>query len=235
MAAGLAASLGPAQARIVRLEVLRTEPAFGGQAFGSAGGYEKIVARAYGEVDPADPGNAIIQDLNLAPRNARGLVAYATEVELLKPVDAGRGNGVLLFEAVNRGNKLAPSFFHTGIAGGIAERNALTSPGDGYLFREGYTLVWWGWQMNVRPGLNRLAMSEIVARQPDGSPVSGVVRSEIVTPAATPTLPIGLSQQIQGYPPDSYASYPAASLDNGAAAADGFLPTLTVRAMEESP
>ena len=50
---------------------MRTEPAFAGQSYGNAGPYEHIIARAYGEVDPADPKNAIIQDLNLAPRNAR--------------------------------------------------------------------------------------------------------------------------------------------------------------------
>ena len=70
----MAAILSSAQARITRLEVLRTEPAFGGQAFGTIGAYEHVTARAHGEVDPADPHNAIVQDLNLAPRNARGMV-----------------------------------------------------------------------------------------------------------------------------------------------------------------
>jgi hypothetical protein len=55
------------EARIVRLEIVRTEPAFAEQSYGNAGPYQHIIARAYGEVDPADPKNAIIQDLNLAP------------------------------------------------------------------------------------------------------------------------------------------------------------------------
>lgn len=232
---GILAGAAPAHARIVRLEVLRTEPAFGGQTFGDVGAYETVFARAHGEVDPADPKNAIIQDLNLAPRNARGMVEYTTEIELLKPADMARGNRVLFFAVNNRGNKLALYNFNAGVAGSLADRNALTSPGDGHLFREGYTLVWWGWEMDVRPGLHRILMPEIVAHQHDGSPVTGVVRSEIVTPVATPTLPIGLSQQIQNYPFDSYDSYPTGALDNRAASADGFLPTLTVRAREQDP
>ncbi len=96
IAGGLAAT--PAEARIVRLDVLRTEQAFGGQTFGTVGAYERVFARADGELDPADPANAIIQDLHLAPRNARGMVEYSTEVELLKPVEMARGNRVLFFE-----------------------------------------------------------------------------------------------------------------------------------------
>jgi hypothetical protein len=76
---GLAA---PAQARITRLEILRTEPAFGGASFGNTGAYEHVVLAAHGEVDPADPANTIIQDINLAPRNARGMVEYETVVEM---------------------------------------------------------------------------------------------------------------------------------------------------------
>ena len=56
MAAGIAALLAqPAAARITRLEIVRTEPAFAGQRFGSIGSYEHVFARAHGVLDPADP------------------------------------------------------------------------------------------------------------------------------------------------------------------------------------
>jgi hypothetical protein len=67
----------------------------GGQQFGNTGAYEHLTARAYGEIDPADPHNTIIQDLGFAPRNARGMVEYVTSVEILKPTDMARGNRVL--------------------------------------------------------------------------------------------------------------------------------------------
>ncbi|MBV9777477.1 MAG: hypothetical protein JO143_10540, partial [Acetobacteraceae bacterium] len=224
-----------ARARITRLEVLRTEPAFDGEAFGAAGAYQRVLARAHGELDPANPRDAVIQDLDLAPRNARGMVEYATDVEILKPVDQGRGNGVLLFEVNNRGNKLALAVFNAGVAPGLRAWNALSSPGDGWLMRQGYTLVWWGWEMDVEPGGGRLLMPEIVARARDGSPLTGIVRSELITSAPTASLPLSRSQQVLAMPPGSYDSYPAASLDTLTPAADGFRPTLTVRAREQDP
>jgi hypothetical protein len=61
-----------AQARVTRLEILRTEPFAGGEAFGTVGAYEKVIGRFHGELDPALPLNAVIVDLDKAPRNARG-------------------------------------------------------------------------------------------------------------------------------------------------------------------
>jgi Alpha/beta hydrolase domain len=223
------------EAKITRIEILKSEPAFAGATFGEVGRYQHLSGRVFGELDPADPANAIIQDIALAPRNARGMVEYATDIEFLKPEDVGRGNRILLFEVNNRGNKLAPGNFNEGVAGTLPERNGLSSPGDGWLMRQGYTMVWFGWEMDVLPGMNRIGMPPIVAHNRDGSPITGIVRSEIIAPAPAASLPISLSQQIQNYPPGSYDSYPAASLDNQTPAADGFLPTLTVRAREQDP
>ena len=99
--------------------------------------------------------------------------------------------------------------------------------------RQGYTLIWWGWEMDVRPGLKRILMPPVVAHLPDGSAVTGVVRSELLTNAPTTTLPLSRSQQVLVPPPDSYDGYPAARLDNQTPTAQGFLPTLTVRAREQ--
>ena len=238
-ALGVAAAImlvaGGAEARITGIEIVASEPAFGGAAFGDVGAYVHLVGRVHGELDPADPANSIIQDIALAPRNARGMVEYSTNIELLKPADLARSNRVLLFEVNNRGNKLALGNFNEGVAGTLADRNGLTSPGDGWLMRSGYTLVWSGWEMDVNDGMNRIGMPPVVARNHDGSPITGLVRSEIITPVRTTSLPISLSQQIQNYPIGSYDSYPTASLDNRTAFADGFLPSLTVRAREQDP
>jgi Alpha/beta hydrolase domain len=233
--AALAFMMAEADARITHIEITKTEPAFGGQSFGDTGAYERLAGRATGELDPADPANSGIQDINLAPRNARGMVEYVTNIELLKPADMARGNRILFFEVNNRGNKLAPGSFNVGVAGGVADRNALSSAGDGWLMRAGYTMVWFGWEMDARPGLNRIGMPAIVAHNHDGSSVTGLVRSEIITPVPATSVPISLSQQIQNYPIDSYDSYPTANVDNTAPFADGFLPTLTVRAREQDP
>jgi hypothetical protein len=233
--AAVASMTAETKARITHLEITKTKPAFGGQSFGETGAYEHLTGRGTGELDPADPANSGIQDINLAPRNARGMVEYVINIELLKPADTACGNRILFFEVNNRGNKLAPGSFNAGVAGGVADRNALSSAGDGWLMRAGYTMVWFGWEMDVRPGLSRVGMPPILAHNHDGSPVTGLVRSEIITPVPATSVPISLSQQIQNYPIDSYDSYPTASADNSAPFADGFLPTLTVRAREEDP
>ena len=69
---------------ITRLELSRVEsPTFEGRSFGAVGQYRKLVGRAYGEVDPNDPRNAVIVDIDLAPRNAAGRVEYSTDVSIL--------------------------------------------------------------------------------------------------------------------------------------------------------
>ena len=182
-----------AEARITRIDIVKSDLAFDGAAFGDVGQYEHLFVRVNGELDPADPANAIIQDISLAPRNERAMVEYQTNVELLKPTDMGRGNRILLFEVNNRGNKLALNAFNENVRGTLADRNALTSAGDGWLMRAGYTMVWFGWEMDVLPGLNRIGMPPVVARNHDGSSVTGIVRSEIITPVPTTSLPISLS------------------------------------------
>jgi Alpha/beta hydrolase domain len=89
--------------------------------------------------------------------------------------------------------------------------------------------------MDVLDALNRIGMPPIVAHNRDGSAITGVVRSEMITPVPATSIPISLSQQIQNYPIGSYDSYPTASLDNRRPFADGFLPSLTVRAREQDP
>ena len=205
VATALALLASGAEARITRIEIVKSEPAFGGASFGEAGAYVHLVGRVNGELDPADPANAVIQDISLAPRNARGMVEYSTNIELLKPAELARGNRVLLFEVNNRGNKLAARRTSTKAS---PERSpiatALASPGDGWLMRSGYTMVWFGWEMDVLAGMNRIGMPPIVAHNHDGSAITGVVRSEMITPVPATSIPISLSQQIQNYPPGSY-------------------------------
>jgi hypothetical protein len=222
---------GAAEAKIVRLEITSTQPAFEGRSFGAVGPYQRIVGKAHGEVDPADPLNARIQDLALAPRNARGMVEYTTDIDILKPADMAKANGMLMLEALNRGNKLQIRNFNAGVAPSVPDLNSLKEAGDGHLMEEGYTLVWFGWQADVLAGASRLTFSVPVARQSDGSPVTGVVRAELTAPQPTTTLNLSSGWFTQM----THASYPTASTDNRAAFPDGFVPTLTVRAKEAEP
>jgi hypothetical protein len=228
------AALAPpaAEARIVRLELTRVEtPTFGGASFDPVGQYERLVGRAYGEVDPAHPLNAIIQDIALAPRNARGMVEYSTDIHILKPVDLARGNSVLFFNVANRGNKGGLVSYNAGIAGSAATLNKAAEAGDGFMMRQGFSLVWFGWQADVLPGDDRLTMQVPVARNPDGTPITGIVREEIVVQAPVPTVNLSTGN----FTGLTHASYPTVSVDNRTPLADGFLPTLTVRARQQDP
>src|ERR1700726_4268101 len=81
-----------AQARVTQLVITATEsPTFGGKSFGSVGQYERISGQVVGEVDPNDPVNGIIVDIGLAQKNPDGMVPYATDFQILRPVDRTKG------------------------------------------------------------------------------------------------------------------------------------------------
>ncbi|MHB8266934.1 alpha/beta hydrolase domain-containing protein [Bradyrhizobium sp.] len=228
-------ALAPAasQARIVRVEVTQTAPAWGGRNFGEIGAYERVIGKAYGEIDPQSPSNAMIQDIGLAPKNARGMVEYSTDIDILRPADRTKSNGVLFFNIINRGNKGGLALFNADIPGGpanIGNMNAVTEPGDGFMQQQGYTVVWFGWQPDVVSGNSRMMMQVPVAKNPDGSEITGTVRNELTVLRPVTTLPVQSGWFTAGSRP-----YPTVSTDNKTALADGFLPTLSVRVRENEP
>src|SRR5579871_6321720 len=104
-AAALAVS--DAQARVTRITIdNRTSPAFNAVSFGPAGQYETLTGRAYGELDPKDPHNAIITDIQLAPKNARGMVEYMATFQIVKPVDMTKASHLMWHDVPNRGGRL---------------------------------------------------------------------------------------------------------------------------------
>src|ERR1700681_4425700 len=82
----------PAEARVVRFVVGQQRVFAGGLTFGTTGAYERLDGTAYLEVDPRDPLNAMIINLDRAPRNAQGMVEFSAPFLMLKPGDLGRGN-----------------------------------------------------------------------------------------------------------------------------------------------
>ncbi len=96
---------GTVSARVVRITVEKREsPAYKGRSFGKAGQYEILLGHFFGEIDPDDPVNLVINDVKLAPRNTRGMVEYSATFEVAKPIDMAKTSGVLLYTVVNRGN-----------------------------------------------------------------------------------------------------------------------------------
>jgi len=234
----LSLALAPrAQARITRI-VVTTTPAFEGKSFGNVGTFDKVVGTAFGEVDPRDPRNAIIQDIELAPRNARGMVEYSADVFVIKPHDMTKGNRVLFYNVHNRGNKGGLNTFNLGVQGTAAcGANDPVSAGDGFLQNAGFTIIWSGWQPDVLPGNCRITGKVPVARNRDGSPITGTVRSELkLGPGATGTPPTFVLNLSSGHFTGlSHAPYATVSTDNRKPLADGFVPTLTKRLHVDDP
>jgi hypothetical protein len=109
-AAGVLVAGPAAHARITKIQITSQQsPTFGGYAFEGVGPYEKIVGKAFGELDPSDPKNAVIVDIQLAPKNASGKVEYAVDFYILKPTDLSKGNHKVMYEPPNRGRSEAQS------------------------------------------------------------------------------------------------------------------------------
>jgi len=182
----LLAAIRPATAAVDRVEILVREPFAGGKVFGKTGSYERIKGRLHYAVDPDDPANAMVVDLDLAPVDERGLVTFAGDFILLRPIDPERGNGTLLYEVNNRGGLgMLPTF-----ASAVRSNNprSVDHAGDGLLFEEGYTLLWSAWNWDVVAGGERLLIDLPIAMMEGSRTITGPVAAEFVP--AQPSLSI---------------------------------------------
>ena len=128
---------------ITGIEIKSRSPLVGGAAFGGVGPYERIEGVASGELDPAHPGNQGIALLDQAPVNRAGQVEYRSDFVLLRPADAGRGNGRLLYEVNNRGRILLFANLCAGAAGNQPE--TAEDLGNALPLRLGFSVLWTGW------------------------------------------------------------------------------------------
>jgi hypothetical protein len=175
----------PAQVTRIVIDTI-VSPAFGGATYGNAGQYETIAGRAFGELDPKDPRNAIITDIQLAPRNARGRVEYVASFYLVKPIDMTKSSHLLWHDVPNRGGRITI---------GVAERSA----GDVGLSS--------GWQGDQSGGTVPAPGREYVivprAKQPNGSPVTGRVLARIFNATGPASQPLIVYSNALPYKPQT--------------------------------
>jgi hypothetical protein len=193
----------PAQAEVTKIVITgRQSPAFGGYSWPGVGQYERISGKAYGALDPKDPKNAVIADIALAPRNAKGLVEYSFDFYILKPIDPAKGNHKMVYEPPNRGGKTIGTL-NRGVGGN--DPGAITDPAllqNAFLMPLGYSLSFSGWDKAAGSSdANFNATITLpVAKNPDGSTITGPSYEYIVTGGTAYTL-----------------AYPAATLDQATA------------------
>ncbi|MBS0241717.1 MAG: hypothetical protein JSS20_06025 [Proteobacteria bacterium] len=193
--------------RLIEIDVTERFAFAGGASFGEVGAYERIKGRARFAVDPNAPDLTGVTDLKLAPRDAKGLVHFATDISILKPVDMGRANRRLFFDWGNRGNIRCLQFFND--APGSNDPRTMAHAGNGYLMRRGYVVAWAGWQADLLPGDDRFLLDVPVATE-NGRPVTGPVRVEyIASGPGQRTFPLSSRA--------STRSHPAVSLDTSKA------------------
>ena len=191
----------------IRLQIDRREVFADGESFGSVGPYERLSGQAAFAVDPGASANSQIVDVGHAPCNTAGLVEFSTDLYILKPIDVSRGNRRLLYDVNNRGYKRILQFFNDGVHSN--EPRTAEHAGNGFLMRQGYSVVWSGWQGDILPVEDRMTMDVPVATD-IGNEITGVVRSEFIADAPE-TFCFPLSGN------DYTASYESASLDTGSA------------------
>jgi len=174
LAALLLACLATAEARVTKIvlnPVADSDPVL---SDGAPFPIRRITGRAFGELDPKDPHNAIIQDIRLAPRNTRGRIEYQATFQLILPSDPEKLSGLMWHDVPNRGGRVTIV---------SAERNA------------GDVGVSSGWQGDNSGGTSqefgdREVVVVPIAKNPDGSPITGKVLGRILNRSGADSQPI---------------------------------------------
>src|SRR5690349_182828 len=173
----LVLAAAPAGARLTEINVASVEPLADGATFGDSGAYERVRGTYRGELDPADPRNKVIVNLDKAPRNAAGRVEYEADFYILRPVDPARGSYKMLFDVTNRGRQ----YVHWVFGDSRTVRNdprSLDDLGNGLVLRRGYVIVSNGWDPAAPRSNGGLAMKPVIATN-GGTPIVRVIRDEL--------------------------------------------------------
>ncbi len=174
---------------VVRVEVDRREDLLNGREWGDAGIYEKLVGRIFFSFDPENRHNNRIVDLKWAPVDASGRVEAWADFMVLQPKDPSKRRGMGWLEVSNRGGKASLRYFNLA-EGRSSDPSTPEDLGDGLLLRQGFTIIWVGWQWDVPGGPSRLRLHVPIARLRGGA-IRGLVRADWTVDEAVEFLPLG--------------------------------------------
>ena len=181
----------------IRFEFTSKTPFAAGVSFGNVGPYERLLGMVSFAIDPDEKDLPFICDLEFAPRNLEGLVEFKAVLDIVKPVDLSRGNRKLLFDFSNRGGRGAFTRLNDGGGADVAKESYA---GNGFLNRQGYTVVCAGWQGDLVYTGNNVVAFLPEARQ-NGQPLRGIVRQEFISDKrGVLSMPVSGAANIQCYP-----------------------------------
>ncbi|HYY89623.1 MAG TPA: alpha/beta hydrolase domain-containing protein, partial [Chloroflexota bacterium] len=171
-----------AEARVTRIVVDDRQPLMTGTPPVAVPGYEQISGRAFGELDPDDPVNAIIQDIQLA-KDPDGKVRYVATFVLTTPTDLSRASGLMWHDVPNRGTllligALERSFGDIGLASAWQGDNASINPTGGTRVRDRQMVG------------DRHWLQVPVAKNLDGTPITGPVLGRVVNRSGMGAQPL---------------------------------------------
>jgi hypothetical protein len=206
-----------ASARVTTLTINNTQPAFvvNGQptSFGTVGTYEVITGTFTDEVDPNDPHNAVIVDIEHGPKNRNGTVSFTADFQIIRPTNLANSAHRVVYDLPNRGGPGALGSLNAGITatgtpvtagGNTAVPPSAGAAGTGFLMNMGWSIVEVGWDLTAPQGSTLFGVTLPVATHKDGSTITGPTTEELVVDIGTT-------------PSDLPLTYPPASLDQSKA------------------
>jgi hypothetical protein len=170
-------------ARVTRVEIASRTDVLDAKPFGESGSYERITGRVYFAVPVANIHNQPIVDLANAVNLHDAEVEFSADFIAVRPKDAAKGNGTLLLENPNRGHSRILSL------GDGGDEDLAHSAGDGWLLRNGFTVVALGWQWDA-DGPGALRLYAPIAKD-HGKTITGLLRGDIMLPAKADEIPLG--------------------------------------------
>src|SRR4030088_2774442 len=160
---------------ITGITISAVEPFAENKSYGEAGPYVRFRGVAHGTLDPTAPENAGIVDLDKAPRNAAGLVEYATDFFVLRPAEPRRGSGILVYDVTNRGSKRILQLLDDVPANdpiAVNDPQTARDAGLGFLLGRGHSIVGSGGDPGALRANNGLGADFPMALE-DGKPITG--------------------------------------------------------------
>lgn len=191
----LLSSLCTVSAKVLKIEIQSREVVLNGKYFGSYGKYELIKGKVWFSTDPGNMYNQRITDIHLTDVDNNGMLVSVANFEVLQPLDSEKSRGIALVEVSNRGGKFSLRYFNRADGARMIDTSDPDAFGDGLLMRNGLTLIWIGWQFDVPVADDILRLEVPVVRNPDGSAITGMVRSDWTVDSPVSNLSLGHRQQ----------------------------------------
>ena len=173
----------PLDAKVLRVEITSRQDVLGGQSFGNAGPYERIVGKIYYDAPIANWHDSQVVDLENAVNAKDGRVSFSSDFIVIRPKDASKGNGSMLLEVPNRGGSRIVSLVDGG------DWDLTHSAGDGWLLRNGFTIAAVGWQWDA-VGDAALRLYAPIAKE-NGQTITGLLRGDLMPSHGMEEIPLG--------------------------------------------